>query len=284
MAGRGRVSRAVIRALAWVVLATLTPNLLLVDELPARVARGGKPSLVRPVREPTRRRPGRPYHPDPRIVIDVIDALGATSVDLQRTARDLGYWPFRRCYEDGLRRDQGLAGKVSLELSIAPSGHVERANVTASTLRDRIVAACLAREARQISFSTVESETRASADVTLGAGDEPVATSLPVAGAEELRRSLRAEWPAAEACYSRALTRDPRVGGLIELVFHVDTHGAITEVSEGSTHLVDAELSACIVDVYRGARLPPDDPPRERSFLYALHLEAEPTPIAPEPP
>src|SRR5258708_15325269 len=147
------------------------PAILLRDEPPAHFSAGGNTVRVSPPGDPRRHRPGRPYHPDPRIVIDVVEATGgAGQAALQRTARDAGYWPFRRCYEDGLRQDQGLSGKVSLALSISATGHVEQSEVMASTLGDRVVGACLAREARQIAFLPADADTSAVADVTLGAG------------------------------------------------------------------------------------------------------------------
>ena len=66
------------------------------------------------------REPGkRPYHPAPRIVVDVVAAQGgASAAALQRTARNLGYWPFRQCYEEGLRRDPHLAGILYLYMLV----------------------------------------------------------------------------------------------------------------------------------------------------------------------
>jgi hypothetical protein len=262
-----------------------TKSILLVDDAPARVSQRNRPAMTWPaIHTRARRRPGRPYHPDPRIVIDVLDARGAPQADLQRIARDAGYWPFRRCYEDGLRRDQNLSGKVSLALSISPSGLVEQSSVTGSTLRDKIVIACVAREARELSFSASESRATASTDVSLATGDEPVAVSLPAADADELRRSLQNAWPAAEECYARGLLADPRLGGRIELLFRVDIHGELAEVSAGSTPLADSDLGRCVLDVYRGARLGLREANHERHFVYALHFEADPTPSAPERP
>src|ERR1019366_1180029 len=74
----------------------------------------------------------RPYHPAPGIIVDVTDAQGgATAADLQRIARNAGYWPFGECYEEGLRGDQRLSGKVSLELVVNPSGGIDRSTITA---------------------------------------------------------------------------------------------------------------------------------------------------------
>jgi hypothetical protein len=259
-------------------------SVVLVDEPPAHISHGTKPAMAWPVRARARRRPGKPYHPDPRIVIDVLDAQGAAAADLQRIARDAGYWPFRRCYEDGLRRDQELAGRVSLALAIAPSGQVVQSAVTRATLHDRTVMACVAREARQISFAPGAGIATAATDVALATGDEPVAVSVPVARAAEIRRSLQSVWPAAQQCYAQALVVDPQVGGRIELLFRIDVHGEIAEVSPGSTDMASSELGRCVLAAYRGLRLGLHEANQERHFVYALHFERDPTPNAPERP
>ncbi len=259
-------------------------GVLLIDEPPAHISYGSKPAMAWPARARAGRRPGKPYHPDPRIVIDVLDARGAAAADLQRIARDAGYWPFRRCYEDGLRRDQELAGKVSLALAISPSGQVVQSAVTGATLHDRAVRACVAREARQLVFAPAAAMATAATEVALATGDEPVAVSVPVARAEEIRRSLQTVWPAAEQCYSRALVVDPRAGGRIELLFRIDVHGEIAEVSQGSTDMPGSELARCVLGAYRGLRLGLPEANHERHFVYALHFETDPTPNVPERP
>lgn len=259
-------------------------SVLLIDEPPAHISHGSERAMTRPVRPRPRRRPGKPYHPDPRIVIDVLDARGAAAADLQRTARDAGYWPFRRCYEDGLRRDQDLAGKVSLALAISPSGQVEQSAVTGGTLRDRTVMACVTREARQLSFASGTAMVTAAAEVTLATGDEPVAVAVPVARAEEIRQVLRTVWPAAQQCYSQALVVDPLAGGRIELLFRIDIHGEIAEVSPGSTRLAGSTLGRCVLGAYQGLRLGLPEADHERHFVYALHFETDPMPNARERP
>jgi hypothetical protein len=270
-----------------VAQAGLAPRrIVLIDELPAHIAQERKPAMAWPqrARVRVRRRAGKPYHPDPRIIIDILDATGRSPADLQRTARDAGYWPFRHCYEGGLRRDQDLAGKVSLSLSISTSGQVERSLVSGATLRDKTVIACVAREAREISFAPGEPAASTSTEVSLATGDEPVAVTVPVARAEDLRRSLQSGRPAAEECYAKALAADPWVGGRIELIFRVDVHGEIVEVAQGSTQLAGSELGRCVADAYRGAHLGLPEANHERHFLYALDFEADPMPSAPERP
>jgi hypothetical protein len=261
-------------------------RIVFIDELPAHISQGRKPAMAWPqrARVSARRRAGRPYHPDPRIVIDVLEATGRAAADLQRTARDAGYWPFRHCYEGGLRRDQDLAGKVSLSLAISTSGQVERSLVSGATLRDKTVIACVAREAREISFPPGEPAASASTEVSLATGDEPVSVTIPVARAEELRRSLQSARPAAQECYAKAIAADPWVGGRIELLFRVDIHGEIVEVAQGTTRLAGSDLGRCVLDAYRGAHLGLPEANHERHFVYALDFETDPMPSAPEPP
>ncbi len=223
----------------------------------------------------------RPYHPAPGIVVEVVAAQGGGSAaELQRAARNLGYWPFRQCYEDGLRSDPHLAGKVSLELAVSPSGAVDRSVVTAATVRDEIVAACVAREALHLALPASESPTTAKVDVSLAVGDEPVPSGRPVPNAEPLREALRASWDAVRRCYASELASHPGVGGRMELRFRV-RHGEIVEVGEVSGpgeggRFGDAEVTRCVTGVYRKVRLPTPHLARERSFVYALHLESTP--------
>jgi hypothetical protein len=209
--------------------------------------------------------------------VDVAAAEGGSSADLQRTARNLGYWPFRRCYEEGLRRDQRLTGKVSLDLALGADGAVEAAAVVAATAADESVVLCVAREARQLPLGAYGSEARARLDVTLWRGDEPVPVSPAVPHAAELRETLRARWPEAARCYASALARQPDAGGRIDLRFRVGPEGDVLDViEEGDDRFGDAEATACVLAAYRGARLTPpaDSRSQEGRFTYSLHFEA----------
>jgi len=228
-----------------------------------------------------RGRHGRPFHPAPGVIVDVVDARGgAPAAKLQRVARDAGYWPFRRCYEEGLRRDQQLAGKVSLDVRVAAAGSVERSTPTGTTLRDDSVVACVAREARSFSLPPSESLTDAAVDVTLSPGDEPVPVARPVPNADRLREALRASWPAIEQCYASELTSHPDAGGHMELHFRVTSGGEIVEVAEeGDRRFGDVQVSRCVLGVYRTTRLPAlENATRERDFVYGLHFESVPDP------
>jgi hypothetical protein len=217
----------------------------------------------------------RPYHPAPGIIVDVAETQGGVAAaDLQRAARNVGYWPFRRCYEEGLRRDQRLAGRVALELVVGPSGAVERTVTASATLSDPSVVACVAREALHLSLVPGDSPTETKMVVTLATGDEPVPVARPVPGADGLRQALRAQWPAVAQCYASELAKHPDTGGRLELRFRVSASGEIAEVGEGDTHFCDADVTRCVVDVYRGAKLPAiRGAAGDATFIYPMHLE-----------
>jgi len=255
-------------------------HVVLVDERPFRASSSRAREEPEHARGHSRKRGrhGRPYHPAPGIVVDVVDAQGgAGAAEVQRVARSSGYWPFRRCYEEGLRRDQRLSGKVSLELAMAASGAVDSATVTSSTLHDESVVLCVAREGRHLVLASSESLATAKIDVTLSTGDEPVPAPHAAPHAEQLREALQASWPAVRQCYASELAKRPDVGGRMELRFTVKANGEIVEVAEGDTRFGDVDVTRCVLGVYRTAKLAAiRHGAHETTFAYAVHFEARP--------
>ncbi len=256
------------------------PVVVLVDELPYRWSHLlATEASERPhVSGAKRGHGGGRYHAGPGIVVDATEELGGPrAAELQGVARSAGYWPFRRCYEEGLRRDQGLAGKVSLDVAMSAAGAIERADVVSATLRDESVALCIGREATHLAFPPRESPTKAKIDISLSAGDEPVTVPRPAVHADEVREALRASWPAVEQCYASELAKRPGAGGRMELRFRARSSGEIVEVAEeGEPRFADIDVTRCVLGVYRTTRLPAARvcSARETTFGYAIHLEA----------
>jgi hypothetical protein len=251
---------------------------VLADELPFRAERIHKEATEHPRHGRRKGRHGRPYHPAPGIVVDVLDATGgASAAELQRTARSSGYWPFRHCYEEGLRRDQHLAGHVALDLPLSQAA-ADRATVTNASLHDESVVLCVAREAAHLSLGGgADSAGTARLDIALSTGDEPVPVQHAVPHADELRDALRMSWPGVRQCYASALARQPDAGGRLELKFRVHGSGESAEVDEADSHFPDAEVTRCVLGVYRGAKLPSvAHGSHDATFVYALHLEPRP--------
>jgi hypothetical protein len=252
-------------------------RVVLADELPYRWSREKmKDASDRPPPATKRRgRRGRPYHPAPGIIVDVTEAQGgAAAAEMQRSARNVGYWPFRRCYEEGLRRDQSLAGKVSVDLSVAGGGAVERTTITSATLRDESVVLCIGREASRLALSPGGGPpTEAKMQVTLATGDALVPVPQPVPRASDLREALRASWPAVTQCYASSLAKHTNAGGRLELLFRTKSNGEIVDVAEeGETRFADVDVTRCVLGVYRTSKLSSEV--CSPSFSYAMHFEA----------
>jgi hypothetical protein len=257
------------------------PRVLLVDEGPYKATHTRARELPEHEHESHGRhakkgRHGRPFHPAPGIVVDVTSAQGASAADLQKAARNIGYWPFRHCYEEGLQRNQQLGGAISFELG-RQSGE-GATQMTESTLHDESVTQCVLREARhlQLSWGDGTAETTADVKVTLATGDEPVPTPHAVPHADELREALHASWPAVQQCYASELAKHPDTGGRMELRFRARSSGEILEVTEDEPRFGDVEVTRCVLGVYRTAKLPHLHGSHAGTFVYALHLESAP--------
>jgi hypothetical protein len=260
-------------------------RVVLVDEEPSRISRTRAREQPEHEHEhghhPKHGRHGRPFHPAPGIVVDVTSAQGgASAADVQRSARNVGYWPFRHCYEEGLQRNQQLAGSVHFGLARQTSGLTTQ--LVDSTIKDESVTLCVLREARHLELTWGAEASDASADavadmkVSLATGDEPVPTPHAVPHAEEVREALHASFPAIQQCYVSGLARHPDDGGRMELRFHATSSGEISEVSEDEPRFGDVDVTRCVLGVYRAAKLPHVHGSHASSFVYALHFEAAP--------
>jgi hypothetical protein len=226
-----------------------------------------------------RRGKKRPYHPAPREVVDITSAaVGASQADVQRVARSKGYNPFRSCFEEGLRRDQKLGGKITVDFTLGANGQVVGAKKTAATLGDDSVVQCVVREAGRLELAHPESGTPAiTMVVTLSPGDDPIPVPRAAPHADRLREALRTRWSGVEVCYKDGLTRRPDLGGRLEVKLRVSPHGDVLEAGEGATRFGDAAVTKCVVDVMKDAKLPKLGTKHETSFVYALHVESPPS-------
>jgi hypothetical protein len=222
----------------------------------------------------------RPNHPDPGIVVEVTSISGDLSqVEVQRLARANGYWPFRHCYEEGLQRDQQLAGRVAMDLVLAADGTVTSAQRMSNTLADESVSLCVVREAAHLAALGPSAGADAGArtvsmQVALAAGDAPVPVPRPAPHAEDLREALRAKWSQVEKCYAQGLERHRDLGGRLSVRFKLHASGEIEEAREGDTRFADVDVTRCILGVYRATKLPRVGHSVE--IVYAMHFESKP--------
>lgn len=191
--------------------------------------------------------------------------LSETAVLAQ--ARRKGYWPFRMCFEDGLRRDQHVHGKVSFVARLTRSGHAGRVRVVKERLPDDAVRACLADRVRALEFTP--GPVRAldiGLSVELWPGDAPVPLTGPPDNkpvenpgeldADAVERAAASAREPITACYEAGLSHDAALWGRVQLQIDLDDKGHTERVRETESRFTDREVSACIVKAMKQVRFP----------------------------
>jgi len=222
---------------------------------------------------------GKSPHPAPRVKVDMVQARGhIDEANVLRLARAKGYWPFRICYEDGLRRAPKLHGTVTFRVTIGPGGAPQTVHKIAAELDDTLVTSCILKAARSLVLGVPENGSPdVTLEVTLWPGDAPLRTlnaSPPARAAsavpEPLVTSLRDRWPEVRACFAEGLRRRPGLWGRLALRLRVTAAGQITEACEVESHFPDQDVSECALRVYERAGLAPSN--EERVIVYPLRL------------
>lgn len=77
---------------------------------------------------------------------------GPMPADVVRRVVRQNFGRFRSCYEQGVRKDEALAGRVAFEFAIDTSGHVTRASGDGSDLPDPVAVACMLDALARLSF------------------------------------------------------------------------------------------------------------------------------------
>jgi hypothetical protein len=221
---------------------------------------------------------GKPPHAAPRVKVDVIDVRGdASEADMQRAARLKSYWPFRICYEDGLRRTQKLHGSIKLRLTIGPNGRPSGVQQLATELSDPSVVSCVVKSAMGLGLPPPASGTpQLTLDISLWPGDEPVSVKSALRGKNDvppegpaIAQALHAHLGEVRVCYAAGLGRHEGLWGRLALALRMSS-GAVNEVTEVESHFPDGEVTECVRKVFLKAAVPPAD--HEIVVVYPLRL------------
>lgn len=94
---------------------------------------------------------------------------GLEAAQIQRVVRS-NFGRYRLCYENGLRSNPNLAGKVAVRLAIAPSGAVASATDDGSTLPAPAVVACILKASGGLSFPAAKSGSTVVYPIVFGPG------------------------------------------------------------------------------------------------------------------
>jgi hypothetical protein len=223
------------------------------------------------------------FHPGTRVVVKL--ELGQSrrrAAGLERQylahARKHGYWPFRLCFEEGLRQNPKLHGKTELAVSVDQRGRVRAVRLIATRLEDQAVAACLADRVRELAFAP-PARVDLGMTVELWPGDAPIEPAPPSADferdnpgklhTEAVLAVARAAQPELVRCYEEGLARDPELWGRLELRFDQDEQGRLGRLGEQQSHFPDRKAALCVVDALRSLGWPP---PGEGRLSWVLGL------------
>lgn len=230
-------------------------------------------------------RSNRPnYHPAPRVVVDV-KGVGrtlserasrsnfATVPSLLAEARNMGYWPFRTCFEQSLRNTPELNGQVQVRLRIAASGRVVQARLRAAKIPSRATADCVLRAAGALTFRKPPAR-RVDVDLSVKfwPGDAPLPArnepGTPGWNSGPLGNALAANAAELAQCCAEALARDAKLWGRLAFLVDVNAAGNVIASKEVESRFPDHEASECM----RGAlsRLPALPTPVPPQFMLAL--------------
>jgi hypothetical protein len=253
-------------------------------------------------------RPG--FHVAPRVMVDTLVRAGQlparssgkgvlSELAVLAQTRNHGYWPFRLCYEAGLRENPKLHGKSLLHVAIDTKGRVNASRVASTELADREVATCLAERAKELKFAPAPAR-RAGVDVgvELSPGDAPLPelTLAPSPGVDapeptlarndtrRLEETLLAGVAGVSSCFAAGRTLDPQLWGRIGLRFDVDRHGNVT-VREHESRFPDQGVVRCASAAVQALPLG-GMVAGPISFAWGLRLGSPPpaSPIAPIAP
>jgi hypothetical protein len=247
------------------------------DEIIAKWNRGG-------LSEADKGPKGKPPHAAPRVKVDVIEVRGgASEADMQRAARLKSYWPFRICYEEGLRRTQKLHGTIKLRLTIGSNGRPSGVQQLSTELGDAAVVSCVVKSAMGLGLPPPSSGApQVTLDISLWPGDEPVSVKTALRGksavlpeAPAIADALRAHLGEVRLCYAEGRRRHEGLWGRLGLALRMNA-GAIDDVTEIESHFPDGEVTECVRKIFLHAAVPPAD--HEIVVVYPLRLGHLPEP------
>jgi hypothetical protein len=186
-----------------------------------------------------------------------------SETSLLARSRKYGYWPFRNCFEAGLRVDHQLAGgETTLRFFVSTRGQISGSRLVRTTLRDPDVAKCLVDRARKIELLPPSQRVEIELDVQVWPGDaklplldDPPQDALDL-DADALGEVVEKDRNRIAACYQAGLERDPGLWGRIQVHTELEKTGKVRSARERESHFPDREVTRCVLEVVREMSFP----------------------------
>lgn len=76
---------------------------------------------------------------------------------------------------------------------------------------------------------------------------------------EVISRIVRANVTQIQACYEKAMTKNPSLAGKVAVKFVIDAQGAVSTASAADTNIADADMVSCVVGAVKKMAFPTPD-------------------------
>ncbi|MCK6586168.1 MAG: AgmX/PglI C-terminal domain-containing protein [Polyangiaceae bacterium] len=203
-------------------------------------------------------------HPLPRVIVDIVKVKGPhKAASIQRIARASLWGKIIECYRLGAYKDQSLKGKTTIRFQVSRAGKASRSASTTSTLPDKEVVRCLARQINTLELERAKAGSSVTATIQVFPGDDPMpppASAIKpgsgVISPAEVERAVRAASPRIEACYRAALGALPELWGRIGARLHITPSGKVDEAFEAESRFPEESVTRCVLRELLGMDLP----------------------------
>lgn len=220
-------------------------------------------------------------HPLPRVIVSITKVKGPHAArEVERIARRTLWSKVVGCYRLGAYKDQTLSGKTTVRVQVSRAGRVTKASAAGSTLPDREVVACLAREVKSLALPKAKGGSSVTATIEVYPGDDPVpppeSAIKPGDGElapEAIMSVMVSALPRMEACYRAVLPSLPELWGRITIRFHVTAAGKVDEAFEVESRFPEESVVRCVL---REARALTFSPPVGGDVRFVVPLRLSP--------
>ncbi len=203
--------------------------------------------------------PGVEGHPDPRVIVNVIDVDGPHDAKkIERVARKYHWIHVVRCYQLGAWKDPLLRGWTKARLTIGADGRGKKPKLVDTELADGEVARCMVKKLVEIDYPPASKASNVRIEMRVSPGDEPMPPpeeeavpgdgTLPV---EAMRDGVEAGRAALEGCYRAGLLYAPKLWGRLLVRFHLSDHGVLDEAFEAGSRFPDPRTRQCLLHELR---------------------------------
>ena len=232
------------------------------------------------------------YHPGTRVIVDV-EASGTSRTHASKTRvirnylaefRNLGYWPYRLCFESAAHENHSKGGDTWMQVLINKQGRVVVAKLRRTNVALPQIAACILNATRSIKlFRTPSTAAAITMRVRVYPGDAPLSvTEKSQAGkatveGDHIRSALESVKNAVEQCVRDGIAQDPRLWGRLAMLLQFNELGQMVRSDEHDSHFPDSSVVKCVSLAFREMHLAgPNEP---TAMIVALRVGTLPTSI-----